>query len=193
MRIGHRGAAGHEPENTLRSIERAIELGVDFVEMDVQLTRDGHLVILHDKRVDRTTNGRGYVSQMSLAEVQALDAGKGEKIPTVIAPPSGYTRGIEKARRTKGRPQPSNHSLAGRRALFARPGCWNSVAVRIKTRWRISPAQSNPTLQGSRADLRVDERPTARTPRVPVGTPRTPRLVERPLELPSRRRLARLA
>lgn len=83
MRIGHRGAAGHEPENTLRSIERAIELGVDFVEMDVQLTRDGHLVILHDKRVDRTTNGRGYVSQMSLAEVQALDAGKGEKIPTL--------------------------------------------------------------------------------------------------------------
>ena len=83
MRIGHRGAAGHEPENTLRSIERAIEFGADFVEVDVQLTRDGHIVLLHDKRVDRTTNGCGYVSEMLLADVQALDAGKGERIPTL--------------------------------------------------------------------------------------------------------------
>jgi glycerophosphoryl diester phosphodiesterase len=83
MRIGHRGAAGHEPENTLRSFERAIALGVDLVEFDVQLTSDGHLVLMHDKRVDRTTNGRGYLSDMTLAELQALDAGKGEKIPTL--------------------------------------------------------------------------------------------------------------
>lgn len=83
MRIGHRGAAGHEPENTLRSIERAIEIGADLAEVDVQATRDGHLVLLHDKRVDRTTNGTGYLSDMSLEEIRSLDAGKGERIPTL--------------------------------------------------------------------------------------------------------------
>jgi glycerophosphoryl diester phosphodiesterase len=82
LRIGHRGAAGYEPENTLRSIERAISLSVDFVEFDVQRTRDGYLVLLHDKRVDRTTNGSGYLTDLSLAEVGKLDAGKGERIPT---------------------------------------------------------------------------------------------------------------
>lgn len=82
LRIGHRGAAGHEPENTLASVRRAIGLGVDLVEVDLQRTRDGELVILHDKRVDRTTNGAGYVREMSLAEVRALDAGRGERIPT---------------------------------------------------------------------------------------------------------------
>lgn len=56
LRIGHRGAAGYEPENTLCSIERAITHCVDFVEFDVQRTRDGYLVLLHDKRVDRTGN-----------------------------------------------------------------------------------------------------------------------------------------
>ena len=62
LRIGHRGAAGHAPENTLASVEHAIALGVDLVELDVQRTKDGHLVIIHDKRVDRTTNGVGLVS-----------------------------------------------------------------------------------------------------------------------------------
>lgn len=81
--IGHRGAAGHEPENTLRSFARAIELGADLVEMDVQLTRDGRLVIMHDKRVDRTTTGRGYVAEMTLDELRTLDAGKGERVPTL--------------------------------------------------------------------------------------------------------------
>jgi glycerophosphoryl diester phosphodiesterase len=83
IRIGHRGAAGHEPENTLRSIDRAIEVGADLAEVDIQITRDGHLVLLHDKRVDRTTNGSGYLCEMSLEEVQSLDAGKGEHIPTL--------------------------------------------------------------------------------------------------------------
>lgn len=81
--IGHRGAAGHEPENTLRSFARAIELGADLVEMDVQLTRDGRLVVMHDKRVDRTTTGTGYVAEMSLDELRRLDAGKGERVPTL--------------------------------------------------------------------------------------------------------------
>ncbi len=83
LRIGHRGARSLEPENTLLSFRRAIELGVDAVEMDVRKTRDNKLVIIHDERVDRTTNGSGLVSEMTLEELKKLDAGKGEAIPTL--------------------------------------------------------------------------------------------------------------
>ncbi|MCD6592651.1 glycerophosphodiester phosphodiesterase [Candidatus Bathyarchaeota archaeon] len=80
---GHRGAAGLEPENTLRSIRRAIDLGVDRVEIDVRVTRDGRLVVIHDETVDRTTNGHGYVNELTLDEIRKLNAGKGEKVPTL--------------------------------------------------------------------------------------------------------------
>jgi glycerophosphoryl diester phosphodiesterase len=83
LRIGHRGAAGYAPENTLASIEKAISFGLDFVEVDVQRTNDGHLVILHDERVDRTTNGTGLVSEMPLRSLRKLDAGAGQGIPTL--------------------------------------------------------------------------------------------------------------
>jgi glycerophosphoryl diester phosphodiesterase len=81
--IGHRGACGYEPENTLRSFRRALELGVDAVELDVYHCRSGELVVIHDETVDRTTNGRGYVVEMSLDQLRVLDAGKGEKVPTL--------------------------------------------------------------------------------------------------------------
>ncbi|MEM2788651.1 MAG: glycerophosphodiester phosphodiesterase family protein [Candidatus Bathyarchaeia archaeon] len=81
--IGHRGAAGLEPENTLRSIRKAIEIGVDRVEIDVRVTKDGRLVVIHDETVDRTTNGHGYVRDMTFEEIRKLDAGKGEKVPTL--------------------------------------------------------------------------------------------------------------
>jgi glycerophosphoryl diester phosphodiesterase len=80
--IGHRGAGGHEPENTLRSIRRALELGADGVEIDVRLVH-GELLVMHDAKLDRTTNGRGYLVRKSLAALRALDAGKGERIPTL--------------------------------------------------------------------------------------------------------------
>jgi glycerophosphoryl diester phosphodiesterase len=80
--VGHRGAAGLEPENTLRSIGRAIDIGVDAVEVDARRCKDGTLVIMHDPSVDRTTNGHGKVSALTLKELKALDAGKGERIPT---------------------------------------------------------------------------------------------------------------
>ncbi len=83
LRIGHRGAAGYAPENTLASIRKAISLGCDLLEVDVRRTRDGHLVLLHDERVDRTTNGRGLVARMGLESVQKFDAGGGERIPTL--------------------------------------------------------------------------------------------------------------
>ena len=80
---GHRGAAKLEPENTCLSIQKAIDLGVDQIEIDVHLTRDQHLVVIHDQTVDRTTDGWGAVSDLSLQEIKQLDAGKGEKIPTL--------------------------------------------------------------------------------------------------------------
>lgn len=92
LRIGHRGAAGHAPENTLAAIEQGIALGVDFVEVDLRRTADGVLVVLHDASVNRTTNGRGRIDRLSLREVKKLDAGNGECIPTlaeVLATVSG--------------------------------------------------------------------------------------------------------
>jgi glycerophosphoryl diester phosphodiesterase len=80
---GHRGAAGLEPENTIRSFKRALTLGVDQVELDVHFTRDRALVVIHDDTVDRTTNGRGPVHALTLDEVRTLDAGKGEQVPTL--------------------------------------------------------------------------------------------------------------
>ena len=61
--------------------EKAIHLGVDGLETDVQMTADGHLVLMHDEKVDRTTNGSGYVQQMTLAQLRALDAGEGQRVP----------------------------------------------------------------------------------------------------------------
>lgn len=81
--IAHRGASEEEPENTLRAFARAIELGADLVEMDLHLSRDGHLVVIHDARVDCRTNGTGEVVGLTLAELRRLDAGKGERIPTL--------------------------------------------------------------------------------------------------------------
>lgn len=73
--IAHRGGRGLWPENTLFAFERAAALKVDMLEMDLRQTRDGALVVLHDARVDRTTNGDGKVAELTLADVQALDAG----------------------------------------------------------------------------------------------------------------------
>lgn len=81
--VAHRGASAYEPENTIRSFERAYQLGADFVELDVRLSRDGRLVVIHDESVDRTTNGFGLVRDLTLNELKVLDAGKGEKIPTL--------------------------------------------------------------------------------------------------------------
>lgn len=88
--LGHRGASASAPENTLAAFQRAFELGADGIELDVTLTKDGAAVVLHDDRVDRTSNGKGLVSEMTLAEIQRLDAGswfdakfRGEKFPTL--------------------------------------------------------------------------------------------------------------
>ena len=81
--IGHRGARGIEPENTMRSFRKALELKVDLIECDVHMTKDDHIVLIHDHTVDRTTNATGPVNGFTFEEIRRLDAGKGEIIPTL--------------------------------------------------------------------------------------------------------------
>ncbi|MBN2039699.1 MAG: glycerophosphodiester phosphodiesterase [Spirochaetes bacterium] len=81
IEIAHRGAMGIEPENTLLSFQKAVELKAEMLEMDVHICKSGEAVIIHDNTVDRTTNGSGYIRDMAYSELRKLDAGKGEKIP----------------------------------------------------------------------------------------------------------------
>lgn len=80
--IGHRGARGHAPENTLLSLDAALQLGADWVEFDVQL-HEGELLLMHDLRLERTTNGKGRLTDHSFQALRKLDAGKGQQIPTL--------------------------------------------------------------------------------------------------------------
>lgn len=84
LRIGHRGAKGHEPENTLISFEKAIAMGSDGIELDVHLSSDGHLIVIHDETIDRTTNGKGFVNQMTLAELKSFRIDEIHEIPTLV-------------------------------------------------------------------------------------------------------------
>ncbi len=82
--VGHRGAPMDAPENTVQSFQRAIDVGVDWIEFDLRETRDGVLAVIHDDTVDRTTNGRGKVRDMTFRELGELDAGIGEKVPSLL-------------------------------------------------------------------------------------------------------------
>ncbi len=73
--IAHRGVSSISPENTMIAFERAVEIGANAIETDVQMTKDGHLVLIHDERLNRTTNGKGWVKDFTLAEIKKLDAG----------------------------------------------------------------------------------------------------------------------
>jgi glycerophosphoryl diester phosphodiesterase len=73
--IGHRGAAGHAPENTIESFRRAVEMGAQILELDVRQTKDWVVVVCHDERVDRTTDGSGLIPEMRMSEIAKLDAG----------------------------------------------------------------------------------------------------------------------
>lgn len=81
--IAHRGASTHEPENTLRALDRAISMGATMLEVDVRLSSDGHPVIIHDDDLSRTTNGSGRVRDLTLEQIKRFDAGRGEKVPTL--------------------------------------------------------------------------------------------------------------
>lgn len=117
--IAHRGLSSVAPENTLPAIEKALELGVDRIEIDVQMTRDGEVILMHDRTLNRTTSGKGAVRNHDLKEIQSLDAGSwfghdcnGIMVPTLqqtlelingrcllmieVKNHSGYTPGIER-------------------------------------------------------------------------------------------------
>ncbi|MFF1721759.1 glycerophosphodiester phosphodiesterase [Streptomyces sviceus] len=81
LTIGHRGVMGTEPENTLRSFVAAQQAGLDVIELDLHLSKDGALVVMHDTDVDRTTDGTGPIAEKTLSELRALDAGRGEHVP----------------------------------------------------------------------------------------------------------------
>lgn len=88
--IAHRGASAHAPENTMEAFRLAKRFGADFIELDVHLTKDGHLIAMHDLTVDRTTDGTGRIRDLTLEEIKRLDAGswfdesfKGAKVPTL--------------------------------------------------------------------------------------------------------------
>ncbi|MEU3983585.1 glycerophosphodiester phosphodiesterase family protein [Streptomyces sp. NPDC026672] len=81
LTIGHRGVMGVEPENTLRSFVAAEQAGLDLIELDLHLSKDGALVVMHDAKVDRTTDGTGPIADRTLAELRTLDAGRGERVP----------------------------------------------------------------------------------------------------------------
>ncbi|MFD3158310.1 glycerophosphodiester phosphodiesterase [Haloimpatiens sp. FM7330] len=86
----HRGASGYAPENTLAAFKKAIEMKADGIELDVHLSKDGYLIVMHDEKVDRTTNGKGMIKSFTLEELKKLDAGSwyskefnNERIPTL--------------------------------------------------------------------------------------------------------------
>jgi len=83
LKIGHRGAKGYQPENTLVSFQKALDLNVDGVEFDVHVCKSGELIVIHDFTVDRTTNGTGAVAELTLSELKALRINDNSQIPTL--------------------------------------------------------------------------------------------------------------
>ena len=102
--VAHRGLAPGVPENTMAAFRKALSLGVDLIEIDIRFTKDGQAVIMHDRSVNRTTNGNGYVRNLTLSQVKRLDAGSwfsenfsGERVPSfeeVLALVSGSRTGL---------------------------------------------------------------------------------------------------
>jgi glycerophosphoryl diester phosphodiesterase len=83
IKVGHRGAKAYEPENTLRSFKKAVELSVDAVELDVRKTKDDEIVVIHDADIKRTANGSGLVSDLTLQQIKSFSTEKNERIPTL--------------------------------------------------------------------------------------------------------------
>ena len=83
LNIGHRGAMAYRPENTFSSFDLAVEQGADMIELDAKMTSDGVVVVIHDNKVNRTTNGSGRVSQMSASEIKELRIKRNESVPTL--------------------------------------------------------------------------------------------------------------
>jgi glycerophosphoryl diester phosphodiesterase len=83
LKIAHRGARGYEPENTLKSFQKALDLNADGIELDVHLSSDGHLIVMHDETIDRMANGKGLVNALSLSELKSFLIDGQYEIPTL--------------------------------------------------------------------------------------------------------------
>jgi glycerophosphoryl diester phosphodiesterase len=82
--MGHRGARNEVSENTLKSIQTALDAGVESIEIDIHLSKDGKMIVIHDDSLDRTTDGKGLVLDHTLAEIKSLSAGEGELVPELF-------------------------------------------------------------------------------------------------------------
>ncbi|MBF4492092.1 glycerophosphodiester phosphodiesterase [Flavobacterium sp. JLP] len=83
LKIAHRGAKGYEPENTLQSFQKALDLNADGIELDVHLSADGHIIVIHDETIDKMTNGKGFVNTLSLTELKSFLIDGKHEIPTL--------------------------------------------------------------------------------------------------------------
>ncbi|OMQ08436.1 glycerophosphodiester phosphodiesterase family protein [[Flexibacter] sp. ATCC 35103] len=83
LKIAHRGAKGYDPENTLKAFQKALDLNADGIELDVHLSSDGHIIVIHDETIDRTTNGKGAVNDFSLSELKTFLIDEKDQIPTL--------------------------------------------------------------------------------------------------------------
>lgn len=141
--IGHRGVAALAPENTLASLALASALGLGWVEFDVRLSRDGHPVLFHDDRLERTTDGRGRVAEHDLAALQRLDAGRrfpppyrGERIPT-LAEALQLLAELGLGINVELKPDPARETETARTAMQTLASCWpESLPVPIVSSFR---------------------------------------------------------
>ena len=131
--IAHRGASSYAPENTFAAFDLAIEMGVTHVELDVEYTSDGQIVVIHDDTVDRTTDGTGLVTDQTLEELQALDAGSsfgkefaGERIRTLDEILTRYNGRLHFHTEIKGR---SSNLSAGTADIIRNHGMEDQVTI----------------------------------------------------------------
>jgi len=147
--IAHRGEHRNHPENTVVAYRSAVELGADFFEVDVRTTRDGQLVLMHDGRVDRTTNGHGEVANLTLAEIRRLDAGQGTQVPTLDeALDAAGSRGGVYLDCKNVEPKllvdaVGRHRMHGRVVVYARPDFLREV-LRLAPELKIMPEAVDP-------------------------------------------------
>ncbi|MBN3553727.1 glycerophosphodiester phosphodiesterase [Fictibacillus nanhaiensis] len=158
--VAHRGAAGYAPENTMAAFHKGVDMKADYIEIDVQETKDGELVVIHDVTLDRTTNGTGYVKDHTLEEIRQLDAGsyfgeefKGEKVPT-------FEEVLDEFRGKTG-------ILIELKATYYYPNIEEKVAAAIKERNMHLPAHDKIIIQSfeSESMQQMDKL----LPQVPVG------------------------
>ena len=83
LKIAHRGAKGYEPENTLKAFQKALDFNADGIELDVHLSADGHIIVIHDETIDKMTNGKGFVNTLSLPELKSFLVADQYEIPTL--------------------------------------------------------------------------------------------------------------